>query len=127
MVKMKTLDQYLTRKEHIIKPALEELAGELGNRVSEAIVLDGGVMAVDIIRDMKELFGANMHRPLGQIGLRARKTDNNTETVVFALIGDDVMSLNLNRKDPEVVDLRTIQKDSVKKITSKKLGIAGNR
>lgn len=124
MVKMKMLDVYLTRKDHIIKPALEELAGELKGRVREINVLDGGVMAVDIIKDSKHSLGENVSRPLGQIGLRADKGHDNIETVVFALVGDDVLSVNLDRMDSEVVDMKTIEKDKVKKLASKKLGIA---
>lgn len=124
MVKMKMLDVYLSQKDFIIKPALEELATELSGKVHEASVLDGGVMAIDIIKDLKNNLGKNISRPLGQIGLRARKGDDKVETVVFALVGDDVMSINLNRHDPEVVDIKNIEKEQVKKLTSKKLGLA---
>ncbi len=124
MDKMKMLDVYLSRKDFIIKPALEELASEISGKVHEASVLDGGVIAIDIIKDLKDNLGKDISRPLGQIGLKARKGDDKVETVVFALIGDDVMSVNLNRLDSEVVDINNIEKEQVKELTSKKLGVA---
>ena len=123
MDKMKMLDVYLSRKDFIIKPALEELAGEISSKVYEASVLDGGVMAIDIIKDIKNSLGPDVPRPLGQIGLRANKGNNDIETVVFALIGKEVMTMNTNRQDPEVVDIKSIGKEQIKKLASKKLGV----
>lgn len=124
MVKMKMLDVYLSRKDFIIKPALEELAAEISDKVHEATVLDGGVIAIDILKDSNKFANAETSRALGQIGLRANKGNNKFETVVFALIGDDVISINPDRQDSEIVDINTIEKEKVKKLASKKLGIS---
>lgn len=115
MVGMKMLDIYLSQKDYIIKPALEELATEIKHRMHIAEVLDGGIAAIDLIRDRKEKAGITYrYKPLGQIGLRAKGNDSD-ETVVFALIGNRVILLNLEDLDPAVINLASINKDSVKR------------
>jgi|GEM_PF-5688492 len=123
MVKMKLLDVYLSQKDFIIKPALEELVVELEGKVKEAEILDGGVVAIDIIKDRKKQLGSNNSRPLGQIGIRANKGNNIIETVVFALVDNEVVGINLNSLDSEIIDIKKVEKEQVKKITSRKLGL----